>query len=148
GLAAPLFVGGLIAAERERGPLELLFTTDLSSREIVLGKVASRVAILWLVVFATAPVLLLMAFLGGVSFQAVLGVLLISLSGVAFICSVGLYYSTVTKRPWIAIVRTFFFFGVWWFLLPMSVVFGVLIFLKATSANGAMVRPPTELLNL
>lgn len=120
GLAAPLLVGGLIASERERGSLDLLFTTDLTGREIVLGKVASRIAILWLLVFGSAPVLELIGFLGGVGFEQMFSVLALTLSGAAFISSVGLFYSTVTKRPWIAIVRTYFFFGVCWFLIPIS----------------------------
>jgi ABC-type transport system involved in multi-copper enzyme maturation permease subunit len=119
GLAAPLLVGGLIASERERGSLDLLFTTDLTGREIVLGKVASRISILWLLVFGSAPVLELIGFLGGVGFEQMFSVLALTLSGAALISSVGLFYSAVTKRPWIAIVRTYFFFGVCWFVVPI-----------------------------
>lgn len=144
GIAAPLLMGGLIAAEREKGSLDLLFTTDLSSREIVLGKVASRIAVLWLLMFGTAPVLLIIRFLGGVSSELVFGILLITLSGAAFISSVGLYYSAVTKRPWIAIVRTYFFFGLWWFLLPLCFVAGVATWMHVFNSTG-MNRFPTEL---
>jgi ABC-type transport system involved in multi-copper enzyme maturation permease subunit len=125
GVAAPMLAGGLIAAERERGSLDLLFTTDLSSREIVLGKAASRVAILWLMAFGSAPALEIIAVLGGVSFGTVFGVLVITLSGVTFVTAVGLFYSAVTKRPWIAVIRTYFLFGILWFVIPLSLAFGL-----------------------
>jgi len=139
GVAAPMLVGGLIAAERERGSLDLLFTTDLSSREIVLGKAASRIAILWLMAFGSAPALEIIAVLGGVSFEQVFGLLLVTLSGAAFIVSVGLYYSAVTKRPWIAIVRTYFFFGVLWAVLPVVFV-GTVEFLRHVLGSRDLMR--------
>src|SRR5688572_12252136 len=44
----PLLVCSLIAAEREAGSLELLFTTHLTDREIVAGKLASRIFVVML----------------------------------------------------------------------------------------------------
>jgi ABC-type transport system involved in multi-copper enzyme maturation permease subunit len=38
----PAYVAGAIAEEKERQTLELLFTTGLRDREIVLGKLAAR----------------------------------------------------------------------------------------------------------
>ena len=43
-LFVPLFLCGVISGEREERTLELVFTTDLTNREIVLGKLASRLA--------------------------------------------------------------------------------------------------------
>ena len=43
-LLVPAFLGGVIAGEREERTLELLFITPLSDREIVLGKLFSRIA--------------------------------------------------------------------------------------------------------
>jgi len=141
GAAAPMLCGGLIAAERERGSLDLLFTTDLSGREIILGKAVSRIVMLWLLVFASAPALLVVGMLGGVDAGQVLGVLIVTLSGAAFVAAVGLYYSVVTKRPWIAIVRTYFFFALVWLIIPFSLLAGVHALMRVF---GTYLRPPFE----
>src|SRR5438552_12083731 len=43
-LLVPLFVGGVLAGEREEHTLELLFTTRLTDTQIVVGKLCSRLA--------------------------------------------------------------------------------------------------------
>jgi ABC-type transport system involved in multi-copper enzyme maturation permease subunit len=62
----PIFVAGFIIDERNRGTLDLLLTTHLSSREILLGKLAARLlAVAWLLL-AALPVLAIMQIWGGV----------------------------------------------------------------------------------
>jgi ABC-type transport system involved in multi-copper enzyme maturation permease subunit len=89
----PAFVGGAVAEEKERRTLELLFTTHLSDREIVLGRLVPRlvhlaatlltglpilaVTLLW----GVDPVLLLAAF-------AATGLTLVSVGGISILCSV------------------------------------------------------------
>src|SRR5205085_1190966 len=56
-LLVPLFVAPVIAAERERKTLDLVLTTSLRDRQIVLGKLASRLAVVALLVLAGLPLL-------------------------------------------------------------------------------------------
>ena len=66
GLAAPAAAAGAICLDKARGNLTLLFATDLTDAEIVLGKLAARlVPVLGLIVCA-APVLALATLFGGV----------------------------------------------------------------------------------
>jgi ABC-type transport system involved in multi-copper enzyme maturation permease subunit len=65
-LLTPLYTAGAIAEEKERRTLELFFVTDLSNREIVLGKLASRLAKLFLLLLTGLPVVSLLEILGGV----------------------------------------------------------------------------------
>jgi ABC-type transport system involved in multi-copper enzyme maturation permease subunit len=65
-LLTPLYTAGAIAEEKERRTIELLFVTDLSNREIVLGMLASRLARLFLLLLAGLPILTLLAFIGGI----------------------------------------------------------------------------------
>jgi ABC-type transport system involved in multi-copper enzyme maturation permease subunit len=68
----PAYVGGAIAEERERGTLDLLFTTGLYDREIVLGKLVARALHLCGLLLAGLPVLTLMLFWGGVDMELLL----------------------------------------------------------------------------
>ncbi len=65
---APLYVGGAIIEERNRGTLQLLFTSHLTNREILLGKMMGRVAAIGSLLLTSLPVLAIIQFWGGVSF--------------------------------------------------------------------------------
>jgi ABC-type transport system involved in multi-copper enzyme maturation permease subunit len=90
----PAYVAGAIAEEKDRKTLEFLLATDLRDREIVLGKVASRVANLGLFVLTGLPVLSLTQLWGGVDFGLLLAAFantaltLLSLAAVSILASV------------------------------------------------------------
>jgi ABC-type transport system involved in multi-copper enzyme maturation permease subunit len=65
-LFTPGYLAGTIAEEREAGTLPLLFTTHLTDREIILGKLFARLAHIALVLLGTLPVLALLLLWGGV----------------------------------------------------------------------------------
>src|SRR5579871_3059360 len=92
----PLFLCGVIASEREERTLEMLFTTRLTDREIVLGKLGSRVAVVLLLLLLTLPVISLIMLFGGVDPQAVWRAFSSTL--LATFCSgaCSIYFSTVT----------------------------------------------------
>jgi ABC-type transport system involved in multi-copper enzyme maturation permease subunit len=62
----PLYAAGPLADERQRGTLDLLRTTALTDREIVIGLTAARLANLFLLALAALPVLALLFVLGGI----------------------------------------------------------------------------------
>src|SRR5947209_10999577 len=62
----PPSVAGAIADEKERRTLEFLLATDLRDREILFGKLASRVGSLLLFLLAGLPILGLLQFFGGI----------------------------------------------------------------------------------
>jgi ABC-type transport system involved in multi-copper enzyme maturation permease subunit len=65
-ILTPAYVGGAIAEERELGTLDMLLTTKLYSREIVLGKLAARVLHLGAYLLAGLPVFSMMLVWGGI----------------------------------------------------------------------------------
>jgi ABC-type transport system involved in multi-copper enzyme maturation permease subunit len=71
-LLTPAYVGGAVCEEKERRTLGFLLATDLRSREIVLSKLASRLANLSLLVLTGLPILSLTEFFGGVDPDLVL----------------------------------------------------------------------------
>jgi ABC-type transport system involved in multi-copper enzyme maturation permease subunit len=90
----PAYLAGAIAEEKERRTLELLFTTHLLDREIVLGKLCSRLTHLAGVLLTGLPVLSLVQLWGGVDFATVLGAFavtalnLLSVGSLSILCSV------------------------------------------------------------
>jgi ABC-type transport system involved in multi-copper enzyme maturation permease subunit len=72
-LLAPLYFATSITDERQRGTLDLLLTTHLCEREIVLDKYLARALALAAIVLAGVPVLALVHFLGGVNLWLVFG---------------------------------------------------------------------------
>jgi len=90
----PICVASALTEEKERRTLDSLLTTDLEDQEIVLGKLASRVAHLWLVLLAGLPVLAATQFLGGVAPELVIlafvatGQIVLTLASLAMLCSV------------------------------------------------------------
>jgi ABC-type transport system involved in multi-copper enzyme maturation permease subunit len=85
----PLYVAASIHEERDRQTLPLLFTTHLSAREIVLGKLISRIGHVGMVVLAGLPVLSFVQLWGGVDMATIglgfwhTGLLLFSVGGLS-----------------------------------------------------------------
>jgi ABC-type Na+ efflux pump permease subunit len=89
----PAYLAGAVAEEKEKKTLDLLFTTALSDREIVVGKMLGRLAHVGGVLLAGLPVLALAQLWGGVDPAVVLanfavsGLTLLSVGGVSLVCS-------------------------------------------------------------
>jgi ABC-type transport system involved in multi-copper enzyme maturation permease subunit len=93
-LITPVVVADAIARDKERRALDFLFVTELTDREIVLGKFGSRLAYMGGVVLTGLPILALVVLFGGVepellftSYAAVLATL-VSLGSLSLYCSV------------------------------------------------------------
>jgi ABC-type transport system involved in multi-copper enzyme maturation permease subunit len=93
-LLTPVWTAGAIAVEKERGTLEFLFSTELGSRDIVLGKLVSRLANLVLLLLTGLPILSLTQLWGGMDPDLVLAgfaataISMISLAGLSMVNSV------------------------------------------------------------
>ena len=118
----PLFVCGVVAGEREERTLELLFTTRLTDREIILGKLGSRLAALVLLVLFSLPVLSLLTLFGGVDPAALWSATVVTLLATLFAGAHAVYFSAVTRSPLGAAVRTYWWLAVWLVLVPMAVL--------------------------
>ena len=138
GLLTPPLVGGLIAWEREQGSLDLLFTTDLRDYEIVLGKVASRLAVLFLVMASALPVVALLSLFGGIDYTVMALGTLAAAGMVVMLAGVSLYFSLTSSKPWVAVLRTYFAMAVAWVVVP----FAAAMLYMALSPDGSRAGPP------
>jgi ABC-type transport system involved in multi-copper enzyme maturation permease subunit len=124
-LLTPIYTAGAIAEEKERRTLDLLLTTALTNREIVVGLLASRLATLGLIFLTILPMLSLMEFLGGVDPKLVLAGFVISGVGMFSVGCVCMLVSLYVKSRTSAIVSGYFYsamLGACWiptgFVLP------------------------------
>ena len=106
-LLTPAYTAGAVADEKERKTLEFLLATDLRNREIVFGKLASRVANLTLFLLAGLPVLSLTQFFGGVDPDLLLAGFVATVTTMLFLASLSIFASVVAKRSRDAIALTY-----------------------------------------
>ena len=105
---APAFTAGAISLEREKQTLDMLTATPISSLAIVVGKLLSALAYVFLLIAASIPLTALVFVFGGVGPDDVLrayAVLIVSALGLG---SLGLFISAVMQRTQGATVVTFF----------------------------------------
>src|SRR5262245_29345327 len=94
----PAVTAGAIAEEKERQTLPFLLATDLSNREIVLGKLASRFSFLVLALISGLPVLALLQLIGGVDPAWLLATFAGTLATAVSLAGVGVFWSTYLRR--------------------------------------------------
>ena len=131
GLAAPAAAAGSICLDKARGNLTLLFATDLSDAEIVLGKLAARlVPVLGLILCAT-PVLSIATLFGGIDPVGLVGALLVVLGCAVFGCTLALTLSVWGRKTHEVLMATY--------------VFGILYLLSAPILAAMQRGLPTAL---
>ncbi len=123
---SPAFTAGAISGERERRTFNLLRTTLLSARRIVLGKLVSALAYIVLLLLVAVPLQSLAFLMGGITVEEVLlSVELLVVTAIGY-GTVGLYFSAVTKRTLTASILTYTFALVTTVALPLAaLVLGV-----------------------
>jgi ABC-type transport system involved in multi-copper enzyme maturation permease subunit len=107
GFIGPALTSGAIASERERKTIDLLKTSLLSARAIVLGKLSSAAAFLLLLVFTAIPLQSLAFFLGGVGMAEIVVSTLMLVITAIFFCTLGLFFSSFAQRTLIATVYSY-----------------------------------------
>jgi ABC-type transport system involved in multi-copper enzyme maturation permease subunit len=119
---APAFTSGAISLEREKQTLEMLTATPISSLAIVIGKLLSALAYVFLLIAASIPLTAIVFVFGGVSPDDVVrayAVLVVTALGLG---SMGLFISALMQRTQGATVVTFFTV----LFLTLGTMFGVL----------------------
>jgi ABC-2 type transport system permease protein len=95
---APAATAGAISGEREHQTLDLLAVTPISSFAIVLGKLLSALAWVFVLVLASIPVTALVFVFGGVAPDDVVRGYAVLVATVLGLGSVGIFFSALTRR--------------------------------------------------
>ena len=143
---APAATAGAISSEREHQTLELLAVTPISSLAIVLGKLFSALAWVFVLILASIPVTALVFVYGGVAPDDVLRAYIVLFATVIGLGSVGIFFSALTRRTGASTGLTF--------VTTLALVIGsffLWIFLSNTSdvsPTGLRKQPSEALLYL
>ena len=126
---AVIMLSTAISDEVYHRTLGLLMTTPVNSVQIVLGKIASKLLQLILLLGIMLPMLAIVRLFGGVSLQYVLSSFCVTLTAAVFAGSLSLFGSIANRRAYAVIIRTVFVLGSLYFILPGAVmaVWGVLL---------------------
>jgi ABC-type transport system involved in multi-copper enzyme maturation permease subunit len=121
-LAAPASTAGAICLDKARGTLSHVMVTDLSDREIVLGKLSARLVPVLNLVACALPVAALGTLMGGIDPVALTAMLLISM-GLAFLgCALALTLSVWLSKAHEVMVVVFATWTLWLLALPIWAV--------------------------
>jgi ABC-type transport system involved in multi-copper enzyme maturation permease subunit len=129
---APAFTSGAISLEREKQTLDMLAATPISSLAIVVGKLLSALAYVFLLIAASIPLTAIVFVFGGVGPDDVIrayAVLIVSALGLG---SLGLFISAAMQRTQGATVVTFFTV----LFLTLGTMFGVLFWNTMSGASS------------
>jgi ABC-type transport system involved in multi-copper enzyme maturation permease subunit len=106
-LLTPAYCAGAVAEEKERKTIQFILATDLLNREIILGKVLSRLLNLSLLLLAGIPILAFLQFLGGVDIGVVLAGFVATALTMYSLAGLSLLNSVLCRRARDAIVMTY-----------------------------------------
>lgn len=132
-LAAPAAAAGSICVDRARGTLLHLLVTDLSDSEIVLGKLAARLAPVFGLIACAAPVTALAGLLGGIEFGAVAGSFVVAVTLAVVCCALAMVISVWAAKMHEVLMAVYAVICLWLLTLPMWL---------GLTHNAGLISPP------
>ena len=136
-LLAIVMLSAAISDEIYRRTLGLLMTTPISSLQIVIGKLFSKLLQLVLLLAISMPILSVVRVLGGVSWDYVVSSLCVTLTAAIFAGSIGLALSITNRHSHTVIVRTFLLCFL--FYIVPAIVLPLLQFVYQIRINAEMI---------
>jgi ABC-type transport system involved in multi-copper enzyme maturation permease subunit len=129
----PAYIAGAFVEDRNQGTLDLLFTTHLTDREIVLGKLAARSVHLGGILLAGLPLLVVTQLWGGVDVRLLLAAWLATGLNVVNVAAVSARGSVVCRTvmgavtfSYLSVLRFFLFSGIILASVPVTLFLAML----------------------
>lgn len=120
-LIAIVMLSTSISDEIYHRTLGVLMTTPISSVQIVIGKLLSKLLQLILLLAISLPLLAIVRVFGGVPWDYVLSSLCITLTAVIFAGSLSLFFSINNRRAYAVIIKTVVTLGILFIFIPTIV---------------------------
>ncbi len=115
-LLTPAMVAGLIADEKQRKTLHYLLASSLSSFEIIVGKLTSRMLQLGVLLLIGVPIISLLSLFGGVDPLHIVLAFAATVTTAFFLSSLAILVSVHAKRPREAITFVYLLEVAWLFV--------------------------------
>ena len=131
-LVAVVMLSTAISDEIYHRTLGVLMTTPITSFQIVIGKLSSKLLQLILLLGISLPVLAVVRLFGGVPWDYIISSLCITLTALIFVGSLSLFFSTFSRKAYVVIVLTIVSLGL---LFGLPVVLMGRISLRLSSRN-------------
>jgi ABC-2 type transport system permease protein len=138
----PAFTAGAITGERERQTYELLRTTLLSARRLVLGKLTAALTYVGLLILAAIPLEGLAFMLGGVVVEELLLALLILVVTAIAFGTLGLFFSAHLRSTIAATVFSYATVILVSIGVPVMILFPLSLFGSNFLFGGSSPAPP------
>lgn len=120
-LVAVVMLSRAISDEITHRTLGVLMTTPISSFQIVLGKLSSKLLQLVLLLAVSLPVLAVVRVFGGVPWAYIISSLCMTLTTLIFVGSLSLFFSIFSRKAYVVIILTLVALGVL-FGLPLLLI--------------------------
>lgn len=103
----PALTASSVSGERERQTLELMLTTTMEPRDIILGKLWSSLTTMLLLAVSALPIQSLVFVYGGITIADIATLFLCYGIVALFTGGIGMFYSSMLKRSTVATVSTY-----------------------------------------
>jgi ABC-type transport system involved in multi-copper enzyme maturation permease subunit len=123
---ALVMLSNAISDEIYQKTLATLMTTPITSFQIVMGKLLSKLLLTILLIAISFPMLSMVRVFGGIPWDYVVSSLCLTLTSVIFVGSLSLFFSIITRKAYVSIVLTLLTLGLLFFVIP-----GLIILLMA-----------------
>ena len=118
-LLTPAFVAGAVAEEKRRKTLHYLLASQLTSGEIILGKLSARLLHVAIFLAIGLPIISLLSLFGGVDPRYIVLAFAASMTTAFFLAALAILVSTLSRRPREAITVVYLLELAWLFAPPL-----------------------------
>ena len=118
-LLTPAFVAGAVAEEKRRKTLHYLLASQLTSGEIILGKLSARLLHVAIFLAIGLPIISLLSLFGGVDPRYIVLAVAASMTTAFFLAALAILVSTLSRRPREAITVVYLLELAWLFAPPL-----------------------------
>jgi len=123
-IVAGVMLSTAISDEIYNKTLGTLMTTPISSFQIVMGKVLSKLLQTLLLVGLSFPLLSIIRIFGGIPWNYVVSSIAITIVTVIFVGSLSLFFSIFTRKAYVSLILTIITLAVLFLLVPSLVILG------------------------